>query len=92
MFLVELYGIDNKSLLSLVSQNDMPFFKPTVLDLKCSEFFSSHSRDHVVGVGFFSNSNIFHGNENYVDSGGSSYFIPNRKSNFWSEDFSGLFS
>jgi hypothetical protein len=92
MFLAELHGIDGQQLISIASQDNDPSQSATLLRKVISKFFSAPTRDHVIGVGFLSKSNLLPLQDDLVDSGGTSYYFPKRESPFWSDDFSGLFS
>jgi hypothetical protein len=61
------------------------------LALKVSRFLAAEHRDHVVGVVFFSRSDLLPAADGLVDSGGTAYYFPKRESPFWHDDLSGLF-
>lgn len=92
MFLVGFHGIDGDQLISIAGQDKDPTLPPTALRVGVSQFLSSCGRDHIVGVGFISESGLQPVREGLVESGGSAYYFPKRESPYWSEDFSGLFS
>lgn len=92
MFFVGLSGLDGAQLLSVAGQDQDPNQPPTSLRLAVSRFLASANRDHVVGVGFLSESALRPLDDGTVDSGGAAYYFPKRESPFWSEDFSRLFS
>ena len=91
MFLVGFQGIDGGQLLSIAGQDQDVAQSPTALRLAVSRFLASSERDHVVGVGFLSESALMSEQEGLVESGGTAYYFPKRESSLWSEDFSGLF-
>lgn len=92
LFLVGLYGIEAERLLSIAAQDNDPTQPSTALRLAVGNFLAKENRDHIIGVGFLSNSNLDPELNGVVKSGGSAYFFPNKESSFWHEDFSGLFS
>ena len=92
MFFVGLQGISGSQLLSIVDQDSDPTQASTALRLGVSRFLSSAGRDHVVGVGFLSESGLSPVQHGLLDSGGTAYYFPKRQSPFWSESFSGLLS
>jgi len=92
LFLVGLYGIEAEQLLSIAAQDNDPTQPPTALRLAVSNFLAKENRDHIIGVGFLSNSNLNPELNGVVKSGGSAYIFPNKESSFWHQDFSGLFS
>ena len=91
MFLVGFHGIDGGQLFSIAGQDQDVAQSPTALRLAVSRFLASKERDHVVGVGFLSESALMPVQEGLVESGGTAYYFPKRESSLWSEDFSGLF-
>ena len=91
MFLVGFQGIDGGQLLSIAGQDQDVAQSPTALRRAVSRFLASSERDHVVGVGFLSESALMLEQEGLVESGGTAYYFPKRESSLWSEDFSGLF-
>ena len=91
MFLVGFHGIDGGQLFSIAGQDHDVARSPTALRLAVSRFLASKERDHVVGVGFLSESALMPVQEGLVESGGTAYYFPKRESSLWSEDFSGLF-
>ena len=62
------------------------------LRIAVSRFLSGEGRDHVVGVGFLSESGLQPLEAGLVESGGTAYYFPKRESPKWSDDFSGLFT
>lgn len=92
LFLVGLHGIETESLLSIAKQDDDPKEPPTALRVAVSDFLSKQNLDHVVGIGFLSNTSLKPEPHGVVKSGGSAYVFPKKESSFWHEDFSGLFS
>ena len=91
MFLVGFHGIDGGQLFSIAGQDQDVAQSLTALRLAVSRFLASKERDHVVGVGFLSESALMPVQEGLVESGGTAYYFPKRESSLWSEDFSGLF-
>lgn len=92
LFLVDLQGIEAQSLMSIAQQDDDPKQPPTALRVAASNFLSKLNREHVVGVGFLSNSSLKPELHGVVKSSGTAYVFPKKESGFWHEDFSGLFS
>ncbi len=92
MFFAGFHGLDGAQLLSVADQDQDPSQPPTALRVAVSHFLSSHDRDHVVGVGFVSESALSPVRAGLVESGGTAYYFPKRESPYWSEDFSGLFT
>lgn len=92
MFLVGLHGIGSDELLSVAEQDQDAQQAPTALRVAVSRFLDGEGRDHVVGVGFLSESGLQPLEDGIVTSGGTAYYFPKRESLEWSEDFSGLFS
>ena len=91
MFLVGFQGIDGEQLLAIAGQDQDRAQSPTELRSAVRQFLASKDRDHVVGVGFLSESALMPEQESLVESGGTAYYFPNRESSHWSEDFNGLF-
>jgi hypothetical protein len=91
MFMAGIEGIDASQLLDVAGQDQDPSQPPTGLRWGVSRFLGSNGRDHVVGVGFLSDSAMRPVSDDLVDAGGTAYYFPKRESPFWSEDFSGLF-
>jgi len=86
-------GLDGEQLISIALQDQEPSQPPTGLRLAVNRFLSSTSRDHVVGVGFFSRTALRPVQDGLVESsGGTAYYFPKRESAFWSESFSGMFT
>lgn len=92
MFFVGFKGIASEQLLSIAGQDQDSAQTPTALRLHVSKFLSSQNRDHIVGVGFLSESGVRPSVDGLVDSGGTAYYFPKRESPHWADDFSGLFS
>lgn len=63
---------------------------PSALARKASDFLSSEDLQHVVGVGFLSESNA-HKSQDADSSQGIAYYFPKKTSPLWHEDFGGLF-
>ena len=92
MFFVGFQGISGSQLLSIASQDQDSAQIPTALCVHVSKFLGSQNRQHIVGVGFVSESGIRSSLDGLVDFGGTAYYFPKRESPHWNEDFSGLFS
>lgn len=92
MFLVGLHGIKDESLVAIAEQDSDQNQPPTALRQHVSNFLSGQSRDHVVGVGFFSKSELKPDNAGHVVSSGSAYMFAKQESPFWNDDFLGLFN
>ena len=69
MFLVGLHGIDGGQLISIASQDKDPSQSPTALGLGVIDFLSGTSRNHVIGLGFLSQTGLFPEQTSFVDSG-----------------------
>lgn len=91
MLYTEFGGLDGDQLRSIADQDQNPSQHPTALRIGVSQFLSSTSRDHIIGVGFVSRSALAPADEHLVESGGIAYYFPKRESSFWAEGFSGLF-
>jgi hypothetical protein len=83
--------LTDSQLVSLAEQERDPQKPPTALAQRVGKFLSAGGRDHVVGVGFLSRSELVPSTDGLVDSGGSAYYFPKRVSPFWHPDCSGLF-
>lgn len=92
LFLIGLHGMEAEGLLSIAMQDNDPKQPPTALRVAVSNFLSKQNRDHVVGVGFLSGSALNPGLNGVIKNNGTAYVFPKKESNFWHEDFSGLFS
>lgn len=92
MFLVGLHGLGGDQLVSVAQQDQDASQSPTALRIAVSRFLSGEGRDHVVGVGFLSESGLQPLEAGLVESGGTGYYFPKRESPQWSDDFSGLFT
>jgi hypothetical protein len=92
MFFVGFQGLDGEQLLSVAGQDNSPDQPPTALRIAVSKFLSSNSRDHIVGIGFVSESGLHPVSDGLLESGGTAYYFPKRESPHWSEDYSGLFN
>jgi hypothetical protein len=84
-------GLDGEQLLSVAAQDQDPSMLPTALRMAVSQFLSSNTRDHVIGVGFVSRSALLPVKNGLIESGGTAYYFPKRESAFWSDGFSGMF-
>lgn len=83
IFVVELHGLEGEQLLSIVTQDkDFNSQQPAALRIGASKFLSSNDRDHVVGVGFISNSGILPKHNTFIDTGGAAYYFPKPESPF----------
>lgn len=91
IFLVGLHGIEDESLIAIAEQDSDQNQSPTALRQHVSNFLSGQSRDHVVGVGFFSKNELKPDNAGHVISSGSAYMFAKHESPFWNDDFLGLF-
>jgi hypothetical protein len=91
LILAELHGLNADELYTIGTEQSDPSRKPS-LRRRASEFLQESSRQHVVGVGFLSRSDILATNNEMVESGGSTYVVSNPESTFWHKDFGGLFS
>ena len=92
MFLVGLHGVDSDQLFSVAQQDQDASQTPTALRIAVSRFLSGEGRDHIVGVGFLSESGLQPMEAGLVESGGTAYYFPKRESPKWSDDFNGLFT
>ena len=92
MFLTGFHGIDGEQLRSIASQDRDPTQPPTALRVAVSRFLAGTGRDHVVGVGFLSESALSPVRDGHIASDGTAYYFPKIESPHWSEDFSGMFS
>ena len=88
MFFVGFQGIDGNQLRSIASQDEDPAQHATALRIGVSNFLGGTGRDHVIGVGFLSESGLSPAHDGLVESGGTAYYFPKRESPFWSESFS----
>jgi hypothetical protein len=91
MFFVGFQGLESEQLLSIAGQDNEPGKPPTALRIAVSKFLSSNSREHIVGLGFISESRLQSITNELVESSGTAYYFPKRDSPYWSEDYSGLF-
>ena len=70
-------------------------FNPSFLNSVCvtitARFLSSSGRDHIVGVGFISETQFLPLQAGQVESIGNAYYFDKIQSDFWSDDFSGVF-
>ena len=92
MFFTGFQGLSDSQLLSVASQDMDATQTPTALHYAVSKYLASDERDHIVGIGFMSDSGLRTHDSNVIELGGSAYYFPKRESPYWSEDFSGLFS
>ncbi len=92
MFFTGLNGLSDSQLLSVANQDRDDSQSPTALRYAVSRFLDSGERDHIVGIGFISDSGLRPHDSNIVELGGTAYYFPKRESPHWSDDFSGLFS
>ena len=84
-------GIDGEQLLSIATQDQDTSQRPTALRVAVSQFLSSDTRNHVIGVGFVSRGAFHPVKSGLVESGGTAYYFPKRESSFWTDGFSGMF-
>jgi hypothetical protein len=92
MFFTGLHGLSDSQLLSVANQDKDISQSPTALRYAVNKFLDSSERDHIVGVGFISDSGLRPHDSNIIELGGTAYYFPKRASPHWSDDFSGLFS
>lgn len=92
LFLVGLQSIEAENLLNIAIQDNDPTQLPSALRFGVSDFLANQDRDHVIGVGFLSDSALNPETHGVVMNRGTAYFFPKKESSFWHEDFSGLFS
>jgi hypothetical protein len=92
MFFTGFHGLSDSQLLSVAGQDRDATQTPTALRYAVSNFLASNERDHIVGIGFMSDSGLRPHDNNVIELGGAAYYFPKRESPHWSEDFSGLFS
>lgn len=91
IFVVGFDGLDAAQLLDIARQDQDPGARPTALRVRASDFLDSASRDHLVGLTFFSASNLRTAQPGLVDSGGTAYHFPKPNSRFWAEAYRGMF-
>lgn len=84
-------GLSHEQLVSIAGQDIGQSQNPTNLRVHASKFLSGQNRDHVVGVGFLTASDVARERNGIIDSGGAAYYFAKRESAFWSDDFSGMF-
>jgi len=65
--------------------------KPTALRIGVSQFLSSESRDHVVGMGFVSRGTLTPQSDGALETGGSVYSFRKEESSLWHDDFNNIF-
>jgi hypothetical protein len=92
MFFAGFQGLEGSQLLSLAGQDSDATQTPTALRFAVSKFLASKERDHIIGVGFMSNSGLNPQGSSVIELSGAAYYFPKRESPHWSEDFSGMFS
>lgn len=91
MFFTGFQGLNGQQLLSIAGQDQNPENQPTALRIAVSKFLSSSTREHIVGVGFLSESGLQPISSGLVKSSGTAYYFPKRESSYWDESYSGLF-
>lgn len=92
MFFTGFQGLEGTQLLSVAGQDNDATQTPTALRIAVSKFLTSAARDHIVGVGFMSDSGLHSQSSRVIELSGAAYYFPKRDSPHWSEEFSGLFS
>lgn len=92
MFFTGFQGLEGAQLLSVAGQDNDATQTPTALRIAVSKFLASTKREHIVGVGFMSDSGLRPKSSSVIELSGTAYYFPKRESSHWSEDFSGLFS
>ncbi|KGX47875.1 hypothetical protein Y600_5984 [Burkholderia pseudomallei MSHR3709] len=92
MLLTGLDGLDGEQLRSIAAQDQDSSQQPTALRVAVSQFLSSDTRNHIVGVGFVSRSALRPLASGLVESGGTAYYFPKRESSFWCDGYSGMFA
>jgi hypothetical protein len=86
-------GLGGEELHEVASDDQVAENPPSALQLGASRYLGASSRDHVVGLAFFSRSGIQPVEDGLVDAtSGTAYYFPKRESSFWNERYSGLFS
>ncbi|MGT2456534.1 hypothetical protein ACU4GI_26380 [Cupriavidus basilensis] len=82
MLLAGFDGLDGEQLRSIAAQDQDPSQPPTALRVAVSQFLSSDTRNHVVGVGFVSRSALQPLASGLVESGGRRTISPSGKARF----------
>lgn len=85
-------GVEADELRSVAQQDFTQIGEPTALRIAVSNFLSSDSRNHVVGVGFISKGVLSPQIDGSFDTGGSVYSFPKEESSYWHADFTSIFS
>ncbi len=86
-------GIGAGELRSVAEDDNSGREAPSALQLSASRFLSSSTRDHIVGLAFFSKSSIQPVERGMVDAtGGLTYYFPKKESPLWNDAHSGLFA
>jgi hypothetical protein len=91
IYIVGLEGIGPEELVNLAIHDSDSKNVPTGLRIIVNKLLASPNREHVVGIGFLSGKSMDNSTLGVSSEIGSVYFFPNRESNFWHKDFSGLF-
>lgn len=91
IYFIGLEGIGSDELVNLATHDSNSKNIPTGLRMAVSKFLADQNREHVVGIGFLSKGTLNHTEDGTAENG-SVYFFPKKESNFWHNDFSGLFS
>lgn len=91
IYMVEFTSVNAKELRNLAAQDFDIEQKPTGLNIRASHFLSNIGRQHIVGVGFLSNIEIGGEADGSFVGSGAAYFFPQKASEFWHDDFSGMF-
>ncbi len=91
LFLVGLDSVGEEELISVAAQDFDSQRRPTELRREVSKFLNNDNRDHIIGVGFLSSSELKPKSNGVIRSSGAAYTFPNRESRFWHPDFAELF-
>ncbi|TAL93117.1 MAG: hypothetical protein EPN73_22330 [Paraburkholderia sp.] len=84
-------GMDADRLRSVAEHDFENPGQPTALRMGVTQFLSSESRDHVVGVGFVSRGTLTPQSDGALDTGGSVYSFRKEESSLWHDDFNNIF-
>lgn len=91
MLIVGFHSVDAADLVEIAKKDAKPGNGPTALRINASKFLSSADRRHIVAACFLSRSSLEPFVAGTSNSGGSAYIFHNDESEFWKEDFRGLF-
>lgn len=93
LLVAALDGIGGTELGDVARDDNDPQHAPSALRLATSKFLGANTRDHVVGLVFFSRTGLQPVEHGLVDvSSGTAYYFPKRESPLWSDSFSGVFA